>query len=42
LWVFFWEGCSGFLMGFAEFVGLGCFLGRFGCLTGPSSIFWAL
>jgi hypothetical protein len=42
LWVFFWEGCSGFLVGFWELVGLGCFRGRFGCLMEASSIFWAL
>jgi hypothetical protein len=23
--VFFWEGCSGLLVGFGGFVGLGCF-----------------
>jgi hypothetical protein len=36
LWVF-WEGCSGFRVGF---VGLGCFWGRFGCLMGASTVFW--
>jgi len=40
--VSFWEGCSGFLAGFRGFVGLGCFQGRFGCLMGASSVFWAM
>jgi hypothetical protein len=42
LWVFFWEGCSGFLVGLGGFVGLGCFRSRFGYLMGFSSVFWAL
>jgi hypothetical protein len=43
-WVyeFFWDGCSGFLIGFRRFVGLWCFRGRFGCLTRASTIFLGL
>jgi hypothetical protein len=41
-WFFFWEGCSGFLVGFGGFVRLGCFRGLFGCLTRASTIFWVL
>jgi hypothetical protein len=37
--VFFWEGCSGFFVGFGRFVGLGCTQGKCGCLTGASTVF---
>jgi hypothetical protein len=37
-WLRFWVSH----VGFGGFVGLGCFWGRFGCLTGASSVFWVL
>jgi hypothetical protein len=29
-------------VGFGGFVGMGCFQGRFGCLTRASTVFWDL
>jgi hypothetical protein len=38
----FLGGLFGFLVGFGGFLGLGCSRGRFGCLTGASTVFWDL